>query len=274
MKPRTHAAAATLASRAKPVQLEALQADFAAALLDGHAAPALLPSLQDCGERTLGRLELYRGNLHAAWDKVLGSAFPVVRALVGDEFFTALGRAYGRTHPSSSGDLNTFGAGFAGFASRFEHARSLPYLGDVAALEWAVHRAHYAADANALPRERMAAISPHDLLRSHFALQPALSWIESEFPVASIWQAHQPQATVDLPDALDRRECALVARPRWRVEVVASSSAEIAALAQLRDGADMDGAIGAAINKDKNFDFAKAFLRWLNLAILADMRLP
>jgi len=160
-----HGACAKPAKRAKAVRLEVLQADFAAALLDGDAAPALLPSLHDRGERTLGRLALYRGNVHAAWDKALGNAFPVVRALVGDEFFAALGRAYARAYPSSSGDLNMFGGCFAPFVGSFEHARSLPYLSDVATLEWAVHCAHYAADANALPRERMAAISPHDLLR-------------------------------------------------------------------------------------------------------------
>jgi hypothetical protein len=256
------------------VQLEVLQADFAAALLDDGAAPALMPALHDAGGRTLERLALYRGNVQAAWDKALAVAFPVVRAIVGEEFFAALARAYGRAHPSSSGDLNMFGARFSGFVSRFEHTRSLPYLGDVAALEWEAHCAHCAADADALARERMAVISPHDLLRSRFVLHPALRWIESQFPVASIWRAHQPQTTVALPDRLDRREIALVARPRWRVEVVESSSAEIAALTQLRAGADMDGAIGAALGENNEFDFAKSLLRWLDLAILVGMQLP
>jgi hypothetical protein len=252
------------------VQFEVVQANFAAALLEADAAAALLPSLRDRSAGALGRLALYRGNLHALWNKSLGNTFPIVRALVGEEFFAALARAYGRVHPSVSGDLNTFGARFAEFVGSFEHTRSLRYLGDVATLEWAVHCARHAADASALPRERVAAISPHDLLRSRFRVQPALRWIESRFPIASIWHAHQPQATVTFPDVLDRPECALIARPCWRVEVVASSAAEIAALTQLRDGADMDGAIGAAISKDKNFDFARAFLRWLDLALLVE----
>ena len=255
-----------------PVRLEIVQTDFAAALLDDRVAPALLPALRDPGAHALDRLALYRSNLHAAWEKSLTNAFPVVHALVGAEFFGGLARAYGRACPSASGDLNRFGALFAGFVAAFEPARALPYLGDVAALEWAVHCAHSAPDAAALARERMAVISPQVLLTSRFALHPACRWIESRFPIASIWRAHQPQAAIELPESLDRAECALIVRPGWRAEVVESSGAEVAALEQLRAGVDMDGAIGAAMAADCAFDFAKTVLRWLDLAILVDIR--
>jgi len=254
------------------VRLEALQADFGTTLLDGSPAPALLLALRDRGAQALDRLILYRGNLHTAWEKALANAFPVVRALVGEEFFGGLARAYGRACPSTSGDLNRFGASFAGFVSAFEPAQALPYLCDVVALEWAVHCAHCAPDAAALLRERMAVISPHVLLTSRFALHPACGWIESRFPIASIWRAHQPAAAIELPESLDRGECALIVRADWRAEVVESSAAEIAALEQLRAGVDMDGAIGAAMAADSGFDFAKTMLRWLDLAIVVDIR--
>lgn len=254
------------------MQLEALQADFAAALLDGDAAPTQLFAAGDRGAHASDRMILYRSNLHAAWCRALADAFPVVRALVGEEFFGGLARAYGRMHPSTSGDLNRFGASFAGFVATFEPAQVLPYLRDVAALEWAVHGAYCAADAAALARERMAAISPNDLLTSRFVLHPACCWFESRFPIASIWRAHQPHAADEFPGSLDRSECALVARPQWQVDVTESSAAEIAALEQLRNGGDMDAAIGAALTRDGGFDFAKTFLRWLDLAILVDIR--
>ncbi|HSC11045.1 MAG TPA: DNA-binding domain-containing protein, partial [Rhodanobacteraceae bacterium] len=96
-------------------QLERIQADFAAALAGPAAADALLPALISDDARVLDRLALYRGNISAAWEKALANAYPVVRALVGDEFFGGLARAYGRAHPSVSGDLNRFGARFAEF---------------------------------------------------------------------------------------------------------------------------------------------------------------
>ena len=254
--------------------LEVLQSDFAAALFDARRAPALLPALRSHGGRTLDLIALYRGNLIAAWQKALANAFPVVRTLVGDEFFDALARAYGHAHPSASGDLNRFGEHFAAFVADFEHTRELPYLGDVAALEWIVHRSHYAADAIPVSRHQIARLLPHELLASRFALHPACAWLDSAYPAAQIWLAHQPGTEVALPDSLDRGDIALVARPQWRVEVVRSSAGEIAALEKMRDGESLESAIKAALEEQRGFDFSRALPRWLDLSLLVRPQAP
>jgi hypothetical protein len=252
--------------------LERVQAAFAAALDDPGAVAAFVPALVTRDLLTAERLALYRGNVVAAWEKALANSYPVVRALVGDEFFAALARAYGRAHPSVSGDLNRFGDYFAKFVAAFEHTQSLPYLGDVAALEWAVHRAHYAADGNKLTRERVAALPPIELLSARFGLDAACACIASRFPVARIWQAHQPRSQVALPESLDSGEFALVVRPCWRVEVLVSSAGEIAALERLCSGADVESAIAAGLGVDAGFDFPRALVRWLDFGMLVDDR--
>ncbi len=255
-----------------PLPLERQQATFAAALIDATHAPQAAAELAAHDARTLDRLALYRGNVLAAREKALANAYPVVRALVGAEFFGGLARAYGREHPSVSGDLNRFGAQFSQFVREFPRTQSLPYLGDVAALEWCVHRAHYAADSAALMRDRITSIPPGDLLASRFALHAACAWLDSPFPVTSLWLAHQPDTALALPTDLERGEFALVARPRWHVEVLASSVGEIAALQHLQAGFDMECAIGVALGVDPRFDFPRALVRWLDQAILVDIR--
>lgn len=254
------------------MSLEAFQSDLAAALL--HARDTFVETnfLRAAGIHE--RLALYRGNVRAAWEKGLANAYPVIRALAGEVFFRALARAYGDAHPSRSGNLNEFGAELSEFVATFEHTQVLPYLGDVAALEWTVHRARYAADADGLARERMAAMLPQDLLNARFMLHPALAWHSSSYPIATIWRAHQPNPSVALPASLGQREAALVVRPRWHVEVLESSSAEIAALAALRVGASMDDAIGAAFEQDSAFAFARALVRWLDLGVLVGIHEP
>lgn len=246
--------------------LEKLQDDFAAALLDVGALPVLLSALADADGRAAQRLALYRADVAAVAQKALAATYPVVRALVGEEFFAALARAYAHAWPSASGDLTAYGEHFAGFVAKFEPARSLAYLADVAALEWLVHRARRAADADAPARERFISIGAQELLGARFALHPACAWMRSIHPLASIWRAHCADATL-LP-SLACAEWALVARPSWQVEVVATSAAEVAALAALRAGGDMQDAIAAALAQDGAFDFGGALPRWLDLALL------
>ena len=255
-----------------PLPLERLQAKFAAALIDAAAEAGAIADFSAAEGPVRERLALYRGNVHAAWEKALANAYPVVRALVGEEFFSALARAYGRAYPSSSGDLNRFGAMLGTYVHDFPHTRSLPYLSDVAALEWCVHEAHYARDSTGIRHEQITSLAPGDLLASRLALQPACRWVDAGFPIASIWRAHQPGSTEPWPAELDRHEFALVVRPRWRVEVLLSSAGEIAALRHLQAGFDMECAIGVALAAQPDFDFPKALVRWLDYAVLTDIR--
>jgi hypothetical protein len=247
--------------------LERLQAEFSAALIEPAAASALSDTLLANSVNTFEPLALYRGNIAVTGQQALAVAYPVVRALLGAEFFDELVIAYGRQHPSVSGDLNCFGATLAEFVADFAGAKTLPYLRDVAALEWAVHLAHHAADAEPLPRQHIAALRPDQLLAARFELNPSVSWKASPFPIASIWLAHQPRSTIELPESTAQPESALIVRPGWQVQVIAASAAELTALDAIRNGAAMQAAMVAALRVDPQFDFAAAIVRWLDLAV-------
>ncbi|MBS0193588.1 MAG: putative DNA-binding domain-containing protein [Proteobacteria bacterium] len=250
------------------MRLESLQRDFAAALHDRTCTPTLLPSLLDPDGRAAERVALYRGNLVTAWRKALASAYPVLRAIVGTEFFDALAHVYGHAHPSVSGDLNHFGEHMPAFLADFAPAQSLPYLPEVAALEWLAHRAHYAADAISVSRNTIAALTPDALLDACFAVHPACTWLDSRFPLATIWRAHQLDADDVLPDQPSAGEIALVVRPYWRVDVVAAQPAEIAALAVLRRGEPLHMALAAALAIAPEFNLVQALPSWLDLHLL------
>ncbi len=74
-----------------PKHWRSSQQAFATALFDPAAA---LPSF--AGAAVQERFALYRGNVSATWRRTLGHAYPVVLALVGEDFFGGLARAYGR----------------------------------------------------------------------------------------------------------------------------------------------------------------------------------
>lgn len=238
------------------------QDDFAAALFDAaHEAQIV--------ERITAptRFALYRGNLSATWDKVLSAAFPVIRQLVGEEFFTAMARAYGLAHPSASGDLNHFGAAFAGFLEQFEHVAEYPYMHDMARLEWALHRAHYRPDRSAIDAAALAGLSPEAFEAARFLLNATL--FASDMAVVPLWQAHQSDSEVAFPSDMHQPSAAAIARPLWKTQVLVLEPAAFAALSALGEGGTMGDALDAAFDLDAGFDIASHLAQWLSHGLLS-----
>ena len=172
--------------------LAMLERAFAAALTTRSVDAADVSMLAGPAERARRRLGLYRGNVQVNASKALGNAYPICAKLVGEEFFAGLAFEYAARAPSSSGDLNEYGAGFAAFLEGFAPVAQVPYLPDVARLEWCIHRAHYAADAPPVDIARLAAVSADRYDALTVALHPACALIESSWPLARLWVVHQP----------------------------------------------------------------------------------
>lgn len=232
-----------------------LQGGFAQALADPHAVPAAAQLLTGDAAIAEDRLAIYRGNALANARKALSGAYPVINRLVGDEFFEGLAREYQRRFHSRSGDLNEYGDAFAGFLEDFPHVRELPYLPDVARLEWAVHRAHYAADVQAFDVARLAAVAPARQADLRFRFNPAVSVLASRYPVDRIWDVNQPgfdgEASVDI-DAGPRQM--MVVRPRFRVQVRRLSFGGYGWIDAAARGRPLAQALETALEIDAGFD--------------------
>jgi uncharacterized protein (UPF0276 family) len=244
--------------------LEALQQAFGAALFDAAQDAVLAPWLKGDPGLACTRLGIYRGNLAAGWRRALASSHPVLRQLVGDAYFDALARAYGRAQPSRDPDLNRFGAGLAGFLESFAPAAGLPYLPDMARLEWLAHDSFYAPDAPSLPHPAtaLAGLDPDAFEASRALLHPSLRLYASAWATPALWRAHRPDGPA-FPQALAQASHALVWRPRFAVALRDTGAAEHAALARLAAGADFGTALDAAFGVDEDFDVAAHLGRWL-----------
>lgn len=217
------------------------------------------------------RFALYRGNLSATWDKTLSAAYPVLRMLVGEEFFGGLSKAYGRAHPSESGDLNIFGAHFEAFLRHFPHVADYPYLPDMAALEWALHRAHYAPAAQGITAHQLAAVPPEHMETARLTFHPACRLLSSAWATIPLWQAHQADSGVGFPADMAAPSYAVVARPEWKTHVVPLDKAGHAALQVLGEGGDFGAALDAAFDIDDAFDVAGALQLWLAHGLITDI---
>ena len=135
------------------------------------------------------RLSVYRNTFTQTLIRALRLSYPAVDRLVGAEFFDAAARDFMVGQPPRSSYLDEFGGDFPGFLEQFAPAASVPYLGDVARLEWAVSRALHAPDAVALDIASLQLVNADDHARIRFTPHPSASLVHTLFPSDVIWRA-------------------------------------------------------------------------------------
>jgi hypothetical protein len=212
------------------------------------------------------RLAVYRNNHHETLIQALASTYPVVEQLVGRDFFRKAARRHLVGFPSTSGNLIDYGDGFASFLARLPQASALPYLPDVARLEWALHLVFHAApdpafslaDLQALPSERLSAL--------RLSSNAGVRRITSSYPIFAIWQSNQADADASLVIDLAAGGVQLLAfQLDHDAQIVELATAEAAWLDALEAGATLEVATERAGALDTRFDLPSVLLRHLRL---------
>jgi hypothetical protein len=216
----------------------------------------------------LAGLRAYRANAQAAAQRSLLAAYPVLGRLIGDEAMAALARDLWRVDPPVKGDLAWFGAGLADWLAGLEEFIHLPYLSDVAKLEWAVHSAQVAADPSGSPLDLQPLAGDPDALQVRFVAGSAA--FASAWPVLRLWQAHQAKDESE-PDLAEARaalaagegDIAWVWRRGHRVEVGALTLVEHEWHQRLLAGDYLGPALSATLAEHPDFSFE----HWLTRAL-------
>lgn len=154
------------------------------ALLDA----LLQPRPPESGWDAVG-IDVYRANAHAHAERTLAATYPVVHALVGDAAHHALARALWHHQPPTRGDLAEWGGALADFIAAQDDLAGLPWLGDVARVEWALHQAGRAPDAHPDPAS-FKLLQQHAPEHLRAVLAPGTAIVESPWPVLSVIDAH------------------------------------------------------------------------------------
>jgi len=244
--------------------LRELQTGFAAALFDREAAARIAPGVQSRGIAAERRLQVYRNNLFASLSGVLAAVYPVTRRLVGEAYFEQAARGYIATHPSRSGDVHDYGGRFAGYLGSCPGSDALPYLPDVARLEWGYHRAFHADQRPSLDPDGLRAVPPEDYPRLRLMLQPSTRLLASHYPVLRIWQVNQDdwagEPAVDLAEGGVRL---LILRQGVEVAFLPLGAGELAWLRGLARGMTLFEAQRLAVRREPDFDLGAALQRLL-----------
>ncbi|WP_434625823.1 HvfC/BufC family peptide modification chaperone [Azospirillum sp. B2RO_4] len=167
------------------VKLAGLQRDFAAFLLRGD--PTVAGALRR--ELPAGRLAVYRNTVMGSLAAVLGHAHPTLCRALGEERFTALACRFVAEAPPRLPMLWSYGAGFADWLDGLDAAGgNPPWAPDLARLDWAMHEALFAADAEPLDLARLAAIPPEQAGSLRLVPHPSLRLVRSGWTIHALWK--------------------------------------------------------------------------------------
>ena len=209
-------------------------------------------------------LTAYRANAGVIVERALAASFPTVCALVGEESFAALARAYWHAHPPLRGDLAYAGEQLPEFIAASDSLADVPYLADVARLDAALEAAERAADAQ-WQADTLALLGSHDPAQLVVELTPATAVLASPYPIVTIREAHHaagddPFAAAREALAAGRGEHALVWRAGLRAQALAVDEADAQWTRALLQGCSLAQAFEQAL---PTFDFQ----RWLVAAL-------
>ncbi len=266
--------------------LRELQRDFMRAILDdstsASAAAAALPVLCD-GFAAAQRLAVYASNARANFSGALELSYPVIRRLVGVDYFEQCARGFQRQHPSRSGDLQPAGALFPAYIDALHRDGEYRYLGDVARFEWLLQEALLAADHVPLDLSKLAGVAPAEYDRLRFLLHPSLRLFDSAYPCLAIWRANcatQEPPVIELNGGPHERIVILNSGRELRFHSVGAG--EYAFLRALEARAPFDAAVdagaahagvahaGAVAGAADDFDAAAALRRFVLAAAIVD----
>lgn len=180
--------------------LPELQHDFINAIFDPNQRAAAAARVKPHGALDAAqRVGIYRNSVHGILWQYLGSLYPVCQQLVGETFFEAVCDQYIDQSPPTRPFLAEYGDGFAAFLRQHPSLTEMPWIADVARLEWARHQAWNAVNQPAGDFSQLAALDAgqQECLTLHTPDSAHL--LQSPYAIHQVWLAHQPE---DHPEKL------------------------------------------------------------------------
>jgi len=208
------------------------------------------------------RLKIYRNNILGSLTKAMQATYPLIEKLTGEEFATGLMRSFVLESPPQEACLARYGAGLDAFIETFSPAKDLPYLADVARLEWAMNEAYYAPDDRPLTPAGLQNVPLEELADMILPLRASIRLLDSRWPLSAIRnfclkENRDERETLNL----DQGGCQImVYRPGLSADIVPLESAEYAFLQAMSAGDTLGQSLETILKTFPGFDF-KGFLQ-------------
>jgi hypothetical protein len=245
--------------------LHELQSGFVNFIV-GDRADDLVSLIEPGAIDPVSLLSIYRNNALITLTETLAAVYPVVRRLVDQRFFDYAASTYISSNLPSRPCLAEYGAEFPAFLALFPPAAGLPYLEDVASLEWAISRVMHSRAEAAIG---LAAIMGfrEDPAEIRLRLGEGIQYLSSKYPIREIWLANKSDT---YPGEMrpPHEPAHLQVRLVDGLEIKPLEAASWLFRARIADGASLGAATEAAFELNAGFDLSNELARMFGAGII------
>jgi len=173
----------------------------------------------ECEASEQSRFSIYKNNVFHSLTQALSAQFPVCTQLVGEDFFKGCSKAYLSNQLPDRADMILIGRTFSDFLKEFEHTKNMPYLAQVANLEYSRALSLHSEDLNCISHKDLASMDIAILQQQSLIFHPSVHLVQSEFSIFSIWKGHQPNQKME-SSVINIPEATLIFRDEFRVACI------------------------------------------------------
>lgn len=194
--------------------LKDLQATFKRHLFNGDGGIVEhIVSMENANNEQ--RMSTYTNAYYGRLVETLAGDYPAVQALLGEEAFTAMCHEYIQAHPSTHYSLRWFGRYLPDFLADAAGSRELPFLAELANLEWTFVNGFDAADANVLDENAVTTIAPEFWPGITIEFHSSVHLVEYHWNIIELWRAVRDEEDVPAPEVFPKASTCLI----WRQDL-------------------------------------------------------
>lgn len=247
---------------------------------NGEFAPALLdPDIETPdgivgpdGKTAPKRFGVYRNNVVVSLMEAVEQSFPAVKAIIGEDNFAVLSRAFVFHHPPKSAMMQNYGAEFANYLATFKPLAHAPYLAELANLEWQWIEVYHEQNADCLPPDALTKIDQDALMQASFQAHPATRLLSSSFDLPALF-AVRDGAEADL-QAVEKSSHILLTRPALQVHLQTLPEDQATFLTLLLAGEPLGAALQHAMDNSESFDAATSIATAMSSGAFIHIEIP
>jgi hypothetical protein len=214
------------------------------------------------------RIAIYTGGYFARTQDSLKEVFPAVAHVLGSEVLHNLAHDYARKFPSMNYNLTFLGKHLPEFLKIWPAASELPFLPELAELEWKISMAFHAFDRTPLAPGSLGNLSIEEWARTSLVFQPSTAVLKSAWPVLDIWSArHTPPEQIRI-ELKNRPQNVLIYRRGWEVQCRLIGDSEFQMTQSLLNKETL-GAACEAVEGEEMAAVSEWFSRWSQDGLIA-----